>query len=145
MILANPSLAKPSPELGHELPLATAQLESARTRSLELQQQTRRVLAEAQAARRSSAEARRERRSSPEGQGLLQRSDYVRLLAQLETMPVIEQAKGIIMSQSRCGATEAFEMLRRASQRSNVPVRDLAAQIVANAATGSHAPQSFAG
>src|SRR5262249_12182303 len=30
---------------------------------------------------------------------LLQRSPYARLLARLETMPVIEQAKGIIMAQ----------------------------------------------
>jgi AmiR/NasT family two-component response regulator len=30
-------------------------------------------------------------------------------------MPMIEQAKGIIMSQSRCGQAQAFDMLRRAS------------------------------
>jgi AmiR/NasT family two-component response regulator len=48
-------------------------------------------------------------------------------------MPVIEQAKGI-MSRSRCGQAQAFDMLRRASQRSNLPVRDLAARIVAKAA-----------
>jgi AmiR/NasT family two-component response regulator len=52
----------------------------------------------------------------------------------LQTMPVIEQAKGIIMAQSRCAEAETFEILRRASQRSNVPVRELAAQIVAKAA-----------
>jgi AmiR/NasT family two-component response regulator len=44
---------------------------------------------------------------------------------------VIEQAKGIIMAQSACGEAEAFDLLRRASQRSNVPVRELAAQLVA--------------
>src|SRR5262249_40819792 len=53
-----------------------------------------------------------------------------------ESMPVIEQAKGIIMAQSRCGEAQAFDLLRRASQRSNVPVRELAAQIVAKAAQG---------
>jgi AmiR/NasT family two-component response regulator len=29
-------------------------------------------------------------------------------------MPVIEQAKGILMAQHRCGADEAFDLLRRA-------------------------------
>jgi len=61
---------------------------------------------------------------------LLQRSPYARLLARLETMPVIEQAKGIIMAQSRCGEAEAFDILRRASQRSNMPVRELAAALI---------------
>ena len=63
---------------------------------------------------------------------MLRRSEHARLLARLETLPLIEQAKDIIMSQSRCGEQEAFDLLRRASQRSNVPVRDLAAKIVAN-------------
>jgi two-component system, response regulator / RNA-binding antiterminator len=90
------------------------------------------VLTEAQAARRTSAQARLQRRSSPEGRDLMQASEYARLLARLETMPVIEQAKGIIMAQSYCGDAQAFDLLRRASQRSNVPVRELAAQIVAN-------------
>jgi len=56
------------------------------------------------------------------------------MVARLQTMPVIEQAKGVIMAQSHCGGAEAFEILRRVSQRSNVPVRELAAQIVAKAA-----------
>jgi hypothetical protein len=45
-------------------------------------------------------------------------------------MPVIEQAKGILMAQQRCGPDEAFDLLRRASQRFNLPVRVLAAQLV---------------
>jgi AmiR/NasT family two-component response regulator len=36
-------------------------------------------------------------------------------------MPVIEQAKGILIAQTGCTPEEAFDMLRRASQRSNVP------------------------
>jgi hypothetical protein len=35
------------------------------------------------------------------------------------------------MAQSHCGDAQAFDLLRRASQRSNVPLRDLAARIVA--------------
>jgi AmiR/NasT family two-component response regulator len=72
---------------------------------------------------------------------LLQRSEYARLLARLQTMPVIEQAKGIIMAQSRCGQAEAFDLLRRASQRGNVPVRDLAAQLVAKTTRARPSPQ----
>jgi ANTAR domain len=64
---------------------------------------------------------------------LLQYSAYARLQARLETMPVIEQAKGIIMAQTRCDAARAFDLLRQASQRSNVPVRQLAADIVRRA------------
>ena len=45
-------------------------------------------------------------------------------------MPVIEQAKGVLMAQQRCGPDEAFDLLRRASQRANVKVSVLAAQIV---------------
>ena len=52
--------------------------------------------------------------------------------AQLDTMPVIEQAKGILMAQHGCGPDEAFDLLRRASQRFNVPVRVLAARLVHN-------------
>jgi ANTAR domain len=67
------------------------------------------------------------------------RSAYLRLVARLETMPVIEQAKGILMAQSGCDQDQAFDLLRRASQRSNVPVRELAAQLVANTAHAAKA------
>lgn len=59
-----------------------------------------------------------------------------RLMAQLETMPVIEQAKGILMAQCGCSAEDAFDMLRRASQRSNVRVSELAAKIVERTSRG---------
>jgi AmiR/NasT family two-component response regulator len=72
---------------------------------------------------------------------LLHESAYARLEARLESLPVIEQAKGILMAQTGCDAEQAFDMLRRASQRSNVQVRDLAGQIVMRAASaGSAAP-----
>ena len=61
---------------------------------------------------------------------------YARLLARLDSMPVIEQAKGVIMAQSGCTAEEAFGMLRSASQRTNVRIRDLAGEIVNRASTG---------
>src|SRR5215469_813084 len=49
--------------------------------------------------------------------------------AQLGATPVIEQAKGILMAQHGCGPEEAFDLLRRASQRFNVPVRVLAVRL----------------
>lgn len=53
-------------------------------------------------------------------------------------MAVIEQAKGIIMIQQRCGPEEAFDLLRRASQRADVKVHTLAAQIVEQVACSGH-------
>jgi GAF domain-containing protein len=50
----------------------------------------------------------------------------------IESRSVIEQAKGILMSQNRCGPDEAFAILTRASQNRNVKLRDLAAQVVAS-------------
>lgn len=64
----------------------------------------------------------------------LRHSAYARLQAQLASMPVIEQAKGIMMARYGWGEAEAFDALRQASQRSNIRVRELAATIVAGAA-----------
>ena len=70
-------------------------------------------------------------------------SAYARLQARLESMPVIEQAKGIIMAQFGWPEDQAFDALRRASQQENIKVRDLAAQIVAQTAqSGSAQPQA---
>ena len=43
---------------------------------------------------------------------------------------VIEQAKGVLMAEQRCTPDEAFDLLRQASQRENVKVRDIAQRIV---------------
>jgi GAF domain-containing protein len=48
----------------------------------------------------------------------------------MQSRAVIEQAKGILMSQRRCDAAEAFNLLAVASQRSNRKVRDIAQGIV---------------
>jgi GAF domain-containing protein len=45
-------------------------------------------------------------------------------------MPVIERAKAILMAQHGGDPDEAFDLLRRASQQFNVPVRVLAARLV---------------
>jgi GAF domain-containing protein len=43
---------------------------------------------------------------------------------------IIEQAKGVIMAQSRCDAERAFEILRQASMGRNVKLRDIAQGLV---------------
>ena len=85
-----------------------------------------RTIAQYQAALAAAQESVRRARAALATAGELQDS--------LESMPVIEQAKGIVMAQQRCGPDEAFDLLRRASQRKNVKVSVLAAQIVAQIA-----------
>jgi two-component system, response regulator / RNA-binding antiterminator len=43
-------------------------------------------------------------------------------------MPVVEQAKGILMAQRGWTEAQAIDALRQASQRSNVKLRDVAAK-----------------
>jgi AmiR/NasT family two-component response regulator len=47
----------------------------------------------------------------------------------LSTRDVIGQAKGILMERQRLSAGEAFDVLRRASQRLNIKVADLASHL----------------
>jgi GAF domain-containing protein len=49
----------------------------------------------------------------------------------MENRAVIEQAKGIIMSERRCTADEAFAALTKISQDANRKLRDVAADLVA--------------
>ena len=70
----------------------------------------------------------------------LRDSAFARMQAKLDTMPVIEQAKGVLMAQHRCGPEEAFDLLRRASQSANVKVSVLAAQIVEQVASREPQP-----
>ena len=51
----------------------------------------------------------------------------------LQSRDVIGQAKGILMAREGIGPDEAFDMLRRASQRVNVKLRDVARQIAESA------------
>ena len=52
------------------------------------------------------------------------------LSAALETRPVIDQAKGILMRDRGCSADEAFDLLVAASQRTNRKLRLIAEDIV---------------
>jgi GAF domain-containing protein len=47
----------------------------------------------------------------------------------LETRDLIGQAKGVIMANEKVTADDAFAILRKASQRRNVKLRDLAAEV----------------
>ncbi len=71
----------------------------------------------------------------------LRHSAYARLQARLTSMPVIEQAKGIIMAKYGWPEDQAFDALRRASQRENIKVRELAARIVAQTTSQAPAPR----
>lgn len=55
------------------------------------------------------------------------------LRASLESRAVIDQAMGVIMAVRRCTPEQALAILRSASQNQNVKLRDLAADIVAQA------------
>jgi GAF domain-containing protein len=54
----------------------------------------------------------------------------------MESRDVIGQAKGILMSQTNVTSDEAFDQLRRASQRMNVKLRDLAERVARNKGFG---------
>jgi AmiR/NasT family two-component response regulator len=56
----------------------------------------------------------------------------------LESRAVIDQAIGAIMTQQRCGAEQAFAVLRATSQNRNIKLRTVAAEIVAS--IQQHAP-----
>jgi ANTAR domain len=132
---APPGASKPGGRCAGDQPLDFSRVKAACDHAQRLIKETQELVARAQALAQARADDRRAwLHDQPSGlpREMLHRSEYLRLLARLETMPVIEQAKGILMAQSGCTDTEAFDLLRRASQRSNVPVRELAAQIVAN-------------
>ena len=81
-------------------------------------------------------------REGRDRRAVLHESEYARLMARLETLPLIEQAKGVLVAQTGCDPDEAFALLKAASQRANVKVRDLAAEIVREAASGPATPSS---
>jgi len=124
------------------------QIQKARSRRESLHQALEAARAENRVQSQRLAEARAQLQAIAEWietgraqREVLRESAVTRLRARLESLPVIEQAKGILMVQHRCGPEEAFDLLRRASQRANVKVHVLAAQIVANvASTPAEAP-----
>ena len=61
-------------------------------------------------------------------------ASYAALVEQLRTSlasrAIIDQALGIVMARERCNQVRAFDILRSASQRSNVKLRDIASAMV---------------
>ncbi len=55
----------------------------------------------------------------------------------LQSQPVIEQAKGLLMAQHGCTPDEAFAMLMRASQRENRKLRDIACAMIDGSSPGA--------
>jgi transcriptional regulator with GAF, ATPase, and Fis domain len=51
----------------------------------------------------------------------------------LESRAVIEQAKGVLMAHSRTDPDAAFDRLRRTSQQRNLPLREVASEVIARA------------
>jgi hypothetical protein len=114
-------------------------------RDLEVRIDAARALIEANLARLEEsrsrlAATRDESASSRSERQQLHDSAFARLQARLESLPVIEQAKGVLMAQAGCDPEKAFDILRRASQRTNVKIRDLAADVVDRASRGGARP-----
>jgi hypothetical protein len=53
----------------------------------------------------------------------------------IRSRDIIGQAKGILMEREHCTPDESFDMLRRASQKLNIKLRQVAAALVENTAT----------
>lgn len=68
------------------------------------------------------------------------RSLAAQLATALESRGVIDQAKGVLMVTQHCGPDEAFDILRRASQRQNRKLRVIAEEVVANATHRNRSP-----
>lgn len=63
-------------------------------------------------------------------------TEVAQLRQALRSRIVVEQAKGIVMAERRCGPEDAFKILRAASNNSNVKLRDLAGELVEQAQQG---------
>jgi hypothetical protein len=57
-------------------------------------------------------------------------TEATQLREAMRTRPTIEQAKGILMADRKCSADEAFTLLRRLSNETNVRLADVAAAVV---------------
>lgn len=63
-----------------------------------------------------------------------------RLRAELASMPVIEQAKGIVMALRGWPADQALDALRQASQEKSITLQEMAERIVALPQRSGHVP-----
>jgi GAF domain-containing protein len=68
--------------------------------------------------------------------GLAAAEESSQLSAALDSNRLIATAVGLMMAKQKLSRLAAYERLKAASQRSNIKMRDLAASIIANEATG---------
>jgi AmiR/NasT family two-component response regulator len=64
------------------------------------------------------------------------------LAAAVRSRAVIDQAKGIIMAQTRCSGDEAFQVLVRTSQNRNLKLKLLAEQVIDSTTTRNGAARA---
>ncbi|MEV6835409.1 ANTAR domain-containing protein [Streptomyces sp. NPDC051133] len=90
----------------------------------------------ADASARTASAVARERAEQLE----LLRLEIEQLRHAIDSRPVIDQARGILMAAHSCTPDQAWEMLREASQRSNTKLRQVAAAVTQSAAPGGPPP-----
>ena len=108
--------------------VATRWADADRSEAMPLKSQA--LVQKSQAAR---ARARATREQIERGRSeweILQESAFARLQAKVNSTPVIEQARGIVMAQHGCGPAEAFVVLHRMSQHTDLKLHVLAARLV---------------
>ncbi|MEV5143829.1 ANTAR domain-containing protein [Streptomyces sp. NPDC052727] len=70
----------------------------------------------------------------------LLRLEIGQLRRAMDSRPVIDQARGVLMAAHACTPDQAWEILREASQRSNTKLRHVASAVTASAAPDGPAP-----
>ncbi|MCL6667272.1 MULTISPECIES: ANTAR domain-containing protein [Streptomyces] len=68
------------------------------------------------------------------------RTEVEQLKQAMASRPVIDQARGVLMAVHACTSEQAWEILREASQRSNIKLRAVAAAVTAGAEPDGPAP-----
>ena len=145
MLAVNASMGGQAHDLYAQARAARKQAQHLAGELAESRRRTREILQLIQDTWSQTVRLQARRQESCTDQDRLRYSAYARLQARLASMPVIEQAKGILMAQYGWREDRAFEALRRVSQRENIRVRDLAACIVARAARSAPAQRRPAG
>lgn len=122
------SSRNPQEELAARLRRASLMNASNLIRARATAEHSQRLVASVQ---RRRAARRRELASRPAAARTPPAASGGHLRRQLATLPVIEQAKGIVMAERRCSDKEAFALLRGVSQHTNTKVSEVAARVVA--------------
>ncbi|MFF6993096.1 ANTAR domain-containing protein [Streptomyces sp. NPDC010273] len=65
------------------------------------------------------------------------------LLQAMESRPIIDMARGVLMTTFACGSDDAWEILVRVSQHANVKLRVVAAAVTEAASSGKPVPADF--